>query len=412
MLTAVNGIQAEKRGSGPVSGRVIIGDAAERMEELTGEYAGKIPLIYLDPPFSTGKKFEMRLKLGQADWKSSTSSLTIPSYSDDMPREELLALMRRVLEASKQLLAADGLMFIHVDYRLHAYMRLLADEILGEKNFINEIIWAYESGGRSKRFFSRKHDVILMYAATADYDLHLEDVAEVPTRQRTNHMRRMVDGDGRSYRTIMSAGKLYRYFDDDPVPPSDVWTDVSHLQQRDPQRLGFETQKPLKLLERIVKCASRKGDTVLDPFCGSGTTLEAACRHGRNFIGIDSNPIVPELVRKRTDGCSCVFEYPENDGSPLCDCEFVPGLAYNRVFLNSFLPEEGLIPVSAEKLDFADSWAVGTVEDGIFTVLSEEKRTFRTPALKGELEVPLEVSEPVIRVSDVLGRRFFYALGQ
>ena len=153
---------------------------------------------------------------------------------------------------------------------------------------------------------------------------------------------------------------------------------------------------------------------VLELGCGKGEyAVGLAERYpDRNFIGIDSNPIVPELVRKRTDGCSCVFEYPENDGSPLCDCEFVPGLAYNRVFLNSFLPEEGLIPVSAEKLDFADSWAVGTVEDGVFTVLSEEKRTFRTPALKGELEVPLEVSEPVIRVSDVLGRRFFYALGQ
>ena len=150
--------------------------------------------------------------------------------------------MRRVLEASKKLLTGDGMLFLHVDYREHANLRLLADEIFGEENLINEIIWAYESGGRSKNFFARKHDIILLYAATKEYDLHIEDAAALMAGDKKNHMARGVDEDGRSYRYITSGGKTYRYYDDEPVPPSDVWTDISHLQQRDPQRTGYETQ--------------------------------------------------------------------------------------------------------------------------------------------------------------------------
>ena len=92
------------------------------------------------------------------------------------------------------------------------------------------------------------------------------------------------------------------YYDDDPVPPTDVWDDVSHLQQRDPQRTGYDTQKPLALLSRIVRCASREGELVFDPFAGSGTTLEAAAREGRRFLGVDMCPLVPNILRRRLEG--------------------------------------------------------------------------------------------------------------
>ena len=115
-------------------------------------------------------------------------------------------------------------------------------------------------------------------------------------------MRRHVDPDGRVYRSIRSGGRVYTYYDDDPVPPTDVWDDVSHLQQRDPQRTGYDTQKPLALLERIVRCASREGELVFDPFAGSGTTLEAACRLGRRFLGVDKCPLVPNILRRRLEG--------------------------------------------------------------------------------------------------------------
>ena len=103
-------------------------------------------------------------------------------------------------------------------------------------------------------------------------------------------MRRGTDADGREYSAILSAGKEYRYYDDEGVAPSDVWDDIPHLQQRDPERTSYPTQKPEKLLRRVILCASRPGDAVLDVFSGSGTTLAAAHKLGRLFIGADRSP--------------------------------------------------------------------------------------------------------------------------
>lgn len=237
-------------------------------------------LCYIDPPFLTGRDF------GAYDDR----------YASD---EDYYAMMRQVLQGIYDILTPEGSLFVHIDERTHARLRLMLDEIFGEENFRNEIIWTYRSGGRATRHFSRKHDTILFYARSrAAYFDAMQDA--LPRAQvRGNHMKRQVDGDGRTFRTIRSGGKLYRYYDDEGVPPSDVWTDISHLQQRDPERTGYPTQKPLRLLERIVRCASREGDTVLDVFAGSGTTLEAAFRLGRRFIGMDASPESLDVVQKR-----------------------------------------------------------------------------------------------------------------
>ncbi|MBQ9409242.1 MAG: site-specific DNA-methyltransferase [Clostridia bacterium] len=396
------------RGEG--ESRLYIDDAAERMEKLCAIMPGSVSLIYMDPPFRTGKEFEIKLRRPTGGQRSGEAEISLPAYSNKLTRKEYFALMRRVLEASKKLLTGDGMLFLHVDYREHANLRLLADEIFGEENLINEIIWAYESGGRSKNFFARKHDIILLYAATKEYDLHIEDAAALMAGDKKNHMARGVDEDGRSYRYITSGGKTYRYYDDEPVPPSDVWTDISHLQQRDPQRTGYETQKPLKLLDRIVKCASRPGDTVLDPFCGSGTTLEAAYLNGRQFIGIDLNPAVVEFVRKRTLGSGAKLYFSESEGAPSISVERVPGITFEAVYLTDVqldgLPE-GL---EISGIDDIDSWAVGTVSDGVFTCLDEEVRTAKNPILKGELHMEMYQSALAVRISDILGRSYFFSL--
>ncbi|MBR5751103.1 MAG: site-specific DNA-methyltransferase [Clostridia bacterium] len=409
MFEALNGIRGEVR-PGQGSGLMLVGDAAEESRRLALERPDSVSLIYMDPPFGTGQQFTARLRVGEKQWKTGQGSITVPSYKDALDGESYMELMRRVLEASRTLLTDDGLVFIHLDWRMNAPVRLLADEVFGEKNFINEIVWVYETGGRSKRFFSRKHDVILLYAKDAAYDLHIEDVAAPRPGGPGNHMKKHVDEDGRVYRTITSGGKVYRYYDDEPVPPSDVWTDVSHLQQKDPQRQGYDTQKPLALLERIVKCASRPGDTVMDPFCGSGTLLEAAFRLGRGFIGIDSNPMCAEYARRRTqDGQLCVF-YPPRSSSARLSAQAVSGITSRAVYLNEFVPEEGLPPEALRGFDAVDSWAVGTVKDGVFYTLDEEIRSFRTPGLKGELYAPMGDEPLAVRVSDVLGRRSFFLL--
>ena len=260
-------------GKGP-RGRFYGGDTLLLMDELLRRYAGEVKLIYMDPPFLTGERFIMRARVGAADWKTGKGSLSLPAFSDDMEPDAYYAMMRRVLEGCHSLLREDGMLFLHCDFRASARLRLILDDIFGEKNLLNEIAWVYHTGGTARRYFSRKHDTILFYRKGRKYDFNIDAVLCPPTEPRQNHMRRHVDPDGRVYRSIRSGGRVYTYYDDDPVPPTDVWDDVSHLQQRDPQRTGYDTQKPLALLERIVRCASREGELVFDPFAGSGTTLE------------------------------------------------------------------------------------------------------------------------------------------
>jgi DNA modification methylase len=185
----------------------------------------------------------------------------------------------------------------------------MLDQIMGEDSFINEIVWAYESGGRASRHFHRKHDILLLYSPAArrqGYTFNGDAVAVPRNRcdtcgtnlQKWNNLKKHSDSDGRVYRTIKSGGKIYKYYDDQPVAPSDVWH-ISHLQQKDPERLGYPTQKPLSLLDRIIKASSNPNDIVLDAFAGCGTALESAQRLGRQWIGIDVSPIACRLMATR-----------------------------------------------------------------------------------------------------------------
>ncbi|MEM8531354.1 MAG: site-specific DNA-methyltransferase, partial [Chloroflexota bacterium] len=163
----------------------------------------------------------------------------------------------------------------------------------------NQIIWHYQSGGRQHDQFSRKHDIIYWYSKTARWVFNKDAVGELRGAGKRNHMKRQVDEDGRVYFTIKSAGKVYRYYEDERLTPPDVWTDISHLQQKDPQRTGYTTQKPAALLERIIRAASHEGDLVADFFCGSGTTLAVAEQLGRRWIGGDVGRHAIHAARKR-----------------------------------------------------------------------------------------------------------------
>ncbi|MBR5751298.1 MAG: site-specific DNA-methyltransferase [Clostridia bacterium] len=316
--------------------------------------------------------------------------------------------MLDVLTPCRELLADDGLVFIHLDYRAAARVRVIADGIFGENNFINEIIWSYETGGRSRRFFARKHDVILVYAKTQDYDLHIEDAATLLRQDRKNHLSRGVDEDGRAYRFIVSGGKTYRYYEDEPVPPSDVWTDISHLQQRDPQRLGYDNQKPVKLLERIVKAASRPGDLVLDPFCGAATSLEAAVKEGRRYIGIDSCPLALSYAEKRRGGARLTLVGKQAEGAPEFGAETVPGITETKIYLTRFRADDREVAPLPEGFDGLDGWAAGYMDGDEFIACDAETRLFTAPRLKLCLDLPTELEAPALRFTDVLGRRYFF----
>ena len=394
-------------------GTLIRGELPGCAERLLAGRKGRVQTVYLDPPFNTGKVFEAHLPAGAADWKAGRGSVAAEAYDDRWPdRESYLAMMRGTLVLARELLCREGTLFLHADSRMIAHLRLMADEIFGESCFLNEIVWAYQSGGRSQRFFPRKHDIILFYARSKDYYFNLKAVPVGTVSGRQNHMKRQVDEEGRSYRTIRSAGKEYRYYDDAPVYPSDVWDDISHLQQRDPERTGFETQKPLALLRRILSCASRENDLVCDLFSGSGTTAVAAAQLGRRFLCADASALSLALTERRLDA--------GKDGRPLCAYEteapcvtdgararayYTPAIATYSVFLEGFeSPQAGGGPA----LETLDRWSCGFLQGGTYVCCAASQRSKRSPELSRMLEMPVLSGEPCVMLTDIWGNRRFF----
>ena len=366
-------------------------------------WAGQVQCVYLDPPFMTGEEFFLHMRVGEKGWETGRSGVTLPAYSDRFAsKAEYLSLLRCALENAKMLLNETGSLFLHLDSRMSAHARILCDEIFGENNFVNEIIWAYQSGGRSMKRFSRKHDVILFYRKSRKQFFDITSVPLPRSENRQNHMRRCVDEDGRTYRTIQSGGKTYTYYDDEPVYPGDVWADVSHLQQKDPQRTGYDTQKPQALLSRIILSATRPGDLVADFFGGSGTTAIAAASHGRRYLISDMSPLALSVTRKRLLDTALTLHAPSLCPDVKMTADFVPGIAFHDVQLTSYETPEGC---EITGLDAVDQWSVGFYQEGVFHAHASAARRKHTPALPQLLQLPQLRGTPAILIVDVYGNR-------
>ncbi len=271
-------------------GAFYFGHSERMASRLAERYGEGVQLVYLDPPFGTGSSFTTGARSSQPG---------TAAYEDTLSLDGWLALLRPVLQCCRKLLAPSGAIYLHVDYRMGAYARLLMDKVFGADNFVNEIIWAYKSGGRAKNHFSRKHDTILLYRKSRAMYFNAEAVGIPRGPERRNHMKRAVDEHGKVYFTICSGGRTYTYYEDSLIYPTDVWEDIEHLHQRDPERTGYATQKPLALLSRIILASSAPGDTVADLFSGSGTTAAAASALGRRWIAADSSPVAMAELRSR-----------------------------------------------------------------------------------------------------------------
>ena len=397
-------------GSG-VMGELFLGDSLELSDRLTGKYGGRVQCVYLDPPFFTGSLFNMRVRVGEREWRSGAGSLELSAYADKWASaEEYISEIRALAELARKLMSDTGVIFLHVDWRMQARLRIMMDEVFGENNFMNEIIWTYQTGGRARKYFSRKHDVILFYRKGPAYRFYIENVPISRTDARRNHMKRQVDKDGRVYRTIKSGGKVYKYYDDDPVYPGDVWDDVSHLQQKDPQRTGYDTQKPLKLLERIVLCSTRPGDIVCDLTCGSGTALEAAAINERNFVGVDMSPLSVQTARRRLVGSRVSLNMPGSEGSPEVELDVMTGVGNYECDLRRFSPEPGVGERAFDGLDAVTGWSGGYINDDVFYSYVHDMRSKQHPRLDAHLSIPVWDGVPAVRIEDVYGRAFYYTL--
>lgn len=247
---------------------IIKGNNLIALYSLKEKYAGKIDTIYIDPPFHTNKDTF--------------------KYNDAFSRSAWLTFILNRLEIAKELLSDCGSIFVHIDWHESAYLKVLLDSVFGEDHLINEIIWHYGSGGSYKNQFARKHDTIYWYSKTSEYKYYPNN-SMVGTKRgpnKKNNMKRNVDENGKVFYSIKSAGKLYKYYEDELVTPDDVWN-LSILQQKDPERKNFNSQKPERLLARIIGATTEENDLILDFFGGSGTTMATALKMHRKFISIE-----------------------------------------------------------------------------------------------------------------------------
>jgi DNA modification methylase len=279
-----------------------------------------VDLVYLDPPFATNRVHSFTLRNGggeeleaQAvafsdmwDWnalaKQAYKRLTArhgeslhaalaglrTALSSGPMMAYLVSVTERLCEL-RRVLRPTGSLYLHCDGRAAHYLRIVCDALFGESNFRNEIVWHYTGGGRSKKYFSRKHDSILFYTKSDSYTFNLDAIRE-PYKKTSGYARSGITS---------AAGKKYM-----PHPAGTPSDDVWHIPIVNPmsgERTGYPTQKPLALIEKIIAASTNEGDMVLDPYCGSGTAVIAAQKLRRGWIGIDNSELAITAAKYRIE---------------------------------------------------------------------------------------------------------------
>lgn len=269
-----------------VIGTIYYADNLEVLRELGAE---TVNLIYIDPPFNTGKvqqrtqiravRSERGDRVGFQGRRYETIKIGTRSFSDFF--DDYLAFLEPRLIEAHRVLVPDGSLYFHVDYREVHYCKILLDSIFGRESFLNEIIWAYDYGGRPKNKWPPKHDNILLYVKDPkNYVFNYREIERIP------YMAPGLAGPEKAAR-----GKM----------PTDTWWHTI-VPTNSAEKTGYPTQKPLGILKRIVQASSRMGDLVLDFFAGSGTTGAACLSLGRRFILIDNNPEALAVMARRFEG--------------------------------------------------------------------------------------------------------------
>jgi site-specific DNA-methyltransferase (adenine-specific) len=252
---------------------------AQALDVLSSLQTSTIDLIYTDPPFGTqNHQILNRKKLGE--------TVSTIGYSDHY--DDYMSWLVPHLSEFHRVLKQTGTLYLHLDWRWSHYAKVELDKIFGHDCFLNEIIWAYDFGGRGKRCWPKKHDTILVYSREKDkHVFNWDDIDKIP------YMAPGLQKDP----TRAVEGKV----------PTDVWW-MSIVGTQSKERTGYPNQKPTKLIERAILASSNSGSIVLDPFAGSGTTGEAANNHNRKFILSDTNLTSIEIMRQRFKNIEVVYE--------------------------------------------------------------------------------------------------------
>lgn len=291
--------------------RLIYGDNLLTMQALlagdpqTGlsSLRGKVDLIYIAPPFDSKADYRTPITLPNASFSQKPTVIEQFAYADTW-EEGTISYLKMIyprLVLMKELLSERGSIYVHIDWHIGAYMKIILDDIFGKNRFLNEIMWCYTIGGKGNSFYGRKHDTILLYSKSPNYTFNGKDKNVIVQRKLNTHMRTKIDETGREYqeKTDKKSGKIYRYYVDEGKVPEDYWIDIEQLNREDAERVGYATQKPSKLLTRIIAASSNEGDLVCDFFGGSGTTAAVAEKLGRRWITCDIGKPASLVMRKR-----------------------------------------------------------------------------------------------------------------
>ena len=316
------------------------GDNIEILRDEKRMPSESVDLCYIDPPFNSKRNYnQIYNNIGGEDraqaqafidmWK--WDDLANAGYSEILTNAEgrfqaqlvelikglhavlqegsllayLVSMALRITELQR-ILRTTGSFFLHCDPTASHYLKIVLDSVFCSQggDFQNEIVWCYNVGGKSKKHFARKHDIIFWYTKSNEY--YFDGTAAGLKRETGDKSFGGilgVDEDGRRYqdKLVKATGKYYRYYLDDPKIPEDWWVDINSIQSQSAERLGYPTQKPEALLGRILKTCSKEGDTVLDAYCGCGTTIIEAERLKRNWIGIDITYQSISLILRRIE---------------------------------------------------------------------------------------------------------------
>lgn len=265
--------------------------------------AKSIDLAYLDPPFAVGIDWRARTKVGEL--RAGGSRQGPVAYVDRWPTlEAYFAWLEERLVVMRELLAEHGSLWLHLDARAIHDAKCICDRVFGREAFRGEVVWVPGNGVKARRGPGLGHQTLLLYAPSDDYVWNAKDPALREPYAKTSqamHFRER-DQDGRLFRERTIGKKTYRYYADEGRALGSVWADCPSMVANTPLRretTGYPTQKPLKLLDRIVRASSVEGAQVLDPFAGSGTTLHAAVLAGRRAIGADTSPLSIRTIEAR-----------------------------------------------------------------------------------------------------------------
>lgn len=283
--------------------RLYVGENLQVMSGLLPQYEGSVDCIYIDPPFNSGADYVQQIRTHRRVGPKRT--IAVKQYGDRWQTADYLQNLYERLTVLRRFLSPTGTIFVHCDWHSSAALRLVLDEVFGASNLVNEIVWAYASGGGSRRAFGHKHDTILFYARDRRRYFFDPDAVRV------------------AYNATI-APKRRELFNPQGMVAPDVWQ-ISRPPNHSETWVGYPTQKPVEVMQRAIAAACPPGGLVMDCFAGSGSTLVAAAQLGRRFLGIERNSLGVHLARRRLVQAGVGFEVWRDSASWSAN-RILPGL--------------------------------------------------------------------------------------